>query len=236
MAVVLVVAQLEGHRRLKAQAAVRLKAHAHGDFVRHGEGHAAAVGGEKIRVLPELFQGRVSILPPQAHGQHRRQLVPGQEGHQPPEPHMLPEALRDFLSPPGGDALEAGQPLRGGFQNLKGFQAEPVHELAGRGGAHAFQDAGGQVAEDLLLVLRQPPLQLRRPKLLPVLRVPLPDAGDGQVLAGSGAGNASHNGDGLPLLREEAEDRVAILGVLKDDAMYGSLPADAFFHDFLSFS
>ena len=230
MAVVFVVAQLEGHRRLEPQAAVRLKAHAHGNPVRHGEGHAAVVGGKEIGVLPELFQGRVPILPPQAHSQHRRQLVPGQEGHQPPEAHVLAEALGDFLGPPGGDALEGGQPLRGGLQDVEGLQAEALHDIPGRGGAHALQHAGGQIAENLLLVLRQAPLHLRRPELLPVLGMPFPHAGDGQALAGGGAGNAAHDGDGLPLLGEEAEDRVAVLGVLKDDTMYGALPADELFH------
>ena len=230
MAVVLVVAQLKAHRRLEPQAAVRFKAHPHGDFIRHGEGHAAVVSGQEVGVLPELFQRRVPILPPQAHGQHRRQLVPGQEGHQPPQAHMLAKALGNLLGPPGGDALQGGQPLRGGLQNIEGLQAEAFHDTPGRGGAHALQNAGGEVTEYLLLVLREAPLHLRRPELLSVLGVPLPDAGDGQPLPGSGAGDAAHHGDDLPLLGEEAEDRVAIFGVLKDDAMYDALPADQLFH------
>ena len=152
------MAELKAHRRLEAKAAVRLKTHAHGDFVRHGEGHAALVPGQEIGVLPELFQGGVPVLTPQAHGQHRRQLVPGQKGHQPPEAHVLPEPLGNLLGPLGGDALECGQPLRGGFQNVKGFQPEAVHDIPGRGRAHALQNAGGEIADHLLLVLWQAPL------------------------------------------------------------------------------
>ena len=63
-----------------------------------------------------------------------------------------------------------------------------------------------------------------------MLGMPLPDAGDGQMLAGGGAGDAAHNGDHLPLLGEEAENRIAVLGILKDDAMYRALPADQLFH------
>ena len=37
-------------------------------------------------------------------------------------------------------------------------------------------------------------------------------AGDAQALAGGGAGDAAHNGDDLPLLGEEAEDRVPVFG------------------------
>ena len=43
-----------------------------------------------------------------------------------------------------------------------------------------------------------------------------------------------HNSDDLPLLGEEAEDRISVFGVLKNNAMYRALPADQFFHDFLS--
>ena len=230
VAVVFVVAQLKAHRRLEPGPAVGLKAHAHGDPVRHGEGHAAFVARQQIGVLPELFQRRAPVLPPQAHGQHRGQLIPGQEGHQPPQAHVLPEGLADLLGPPGGDALEGGQPFRGGLQHVESLQAEAVHHVPGRGGAHALQNAGGKVAEHLRLVLRQSPLHLRRPELFPVLGVALPCAGDAQALAGGGAGDAAHNGDDLPLLGEEAEDRVPVFGVLKDDAMYRALPADELFH------
>ena len=70
-----------------------------------------------------------------------------------------------------------------------------------------------------------------------MLGVGLPCAGDGQVLPRRHAGDAPHNGDDLPLLGEQAKDRISIFGVLKNNAMYRALPADQFLHGMpLSFS
>ena len=155
VAVVLVVAQLIGHRRFHPAAAVGGQPQAHGDLVRGGEGHAPAVAGQQVGVLAHHLQRLAAVQPPQVHGQHRRQLVLGQKGHQPPQPHMLAESLGDLPGLFGGDALDGVQPLRLPLQDVQGLRPEPVHNALGGGGAHAFTDAGGEVAENLLFVLRQ---------------------------------------------------------------------------------
>ena len=230
MAVVLVVAQLKGHRRLEPLVAVRRHAHAHGHLVRDGEGHAAGLAGEEVGVLPHLLQRRVAVLPPQLHRQNGRQLVLGQKGHQPPQSHVLAVVFGDLLGLAGGDALQGGEPLRLPLQDVQCLRPEPLHDPPGGGRAHAFADAGGQIAEDLLLILRQAPLQLHHPDLLPMLGVGLPSAGDRQMLPRRHAGDAAHHGDHLALLRQEAQDRIAVFGVLKNDAMYRTLTGDQLFH------
>ena len=227
---VFVVAQLKGHRRLEPLPAVRVHAQLQGDLVRDGELHTAGVAGEQVRVLLHLFQCGIAVLAAQLHGQHRRQLIPGQKGHQPPQAHVTTEALRNLLGLFGGDALDGGQPLRLPLQNVQRFGAEAVHNALRRGGAHALAHAGGQVAGDLRLLLRQAPLQLRGPQLGTVLGMGLPQAGHRQVLSRRGAGDAAHHRDHLALLGQEAQDRIAVFGVLKNDAMYGALAGGQTFH------
>ena len=62
----------------------------------------------------------------------------------------------------------------------------------------------------------------------------LPGTGNGQMLSRRHTGDTSHHSNDLPLLGEETEDRISVFGVLKNNAMYRTLPADQFFHDFLS--
>ena len=142
-----------------------------GDPVGDGELHPARLAGEEVGILPHLLQRRVAVLPPQLHSQDRRQLELGQKGHQPPQAHVPAEALRDLLGLAGGDAFERGQALRLPLQNVQGLRPEPLHNPPRGGGPHPLADAGGEIAEDLLLVLRQAPLQLHRPELFPVLGV-----------------------------------------------------------------
>ena len=68
-----------------------------------------------------------------------------------------------------------------------------------------------------------------------MLGVRLPDAADRHVLAGSHAGDASHHGDDLPFQRQKAQHRIAVFGVLKDQAMYGTVYRGQFFHKGSSF-
>ncbi|CAN4018011.1 HTH-type transcriptional regulator immR, partial [Dysosmobacter welbionis] len=64
----------------------------------------------------------------------------------------------------------------------------------------------------------------------PVLGVGLRHAGDRQVLSRRHAGDTAHHRNHLTLLRQEAQDRIAVLGILKNDAMYRSLTGDQLFH------
>ena len=141
VAVVFIVAQLKGHRRLEPLVAVRSQPHAHGDPVGDGELHPARLAGEEVGILPHLLQRRVAVLPPQLHSQDRRQLVLGQKGHQPPQAHVPAEALRDLLGLAGGDAFERGQALRLPLQNVQGLRPEPLHNPPRGGGAHPLADA-----------------------------------------------------------------------------------------------
>ena len=230
MAVIFVVAQFEGHRRLEPLTAVRGDAHAHGDAVGESKLHTAAVAAEEVRVFLHHLQRRVAVLLAQLHGQDRRQLIAGQELHEPPQPHVPAEAPGDLLGLFGGDALDESQPLRLPLQNVQGVPAKALHDPLGGGGTHALADAGGEVVEDLLLVLRQKTLQLHRPQLLPVLGMLFQNAGHRQVLSRRHAGNAAHHREDLSLLRQEAQDRIAVFGILKNDAVYGAVTGDEFFH------
>ena len=234
MAVVLVIGQLKGHSRFQPLTAVLRKAHGQRHGVRHGKVHAAHVVRQQIGIPPHHFQRPVPVLLPQPDGQHRRQLIPGEKFHQPPQAHVLTEQLSDLHGLFRGNAPDLLKPLRLRFQNVQRFQAEPVHDPPGGGGSHALADAGGQVGEDILFLLRQRPLQLLRLQLLAVLGMDLPGTGNGQMLPRRHAGDAPHHGNDLPLLGEKAEDRIPVFRVLKNDAMYRTLPADQFFHGFLS--
>ena len=230
MAVIFVVGQFKGHRRPEPLAAVLRKAHGQGHGVRHGKIHAAHVVRQQVGVPAHHFQGAVPVLLPQPDGQHWRQLIPGQKFHQPPQPHVLAEQRPDLHGLLGGDAPDLLKPLRLRFQDVQRLQAKPVHDPPGSGGPHPLADAGGEVIVNLVFLLRQAPLQFLDLQLLAVLGMGLPGAGDGQMFPRCHAGDAPHNRNDLPLLCEEAEDRISIFRVLKNDAMYRALPADQFFH------
>ena len=106
MPVILVMTQFKGHRRLQPFLAVQRKSHAHGDLVRDGELHAADIVGQQIGIVLHHSQRCVAVLLAQLHGKNRRQLILSQKGHQPPQSHMLAEALRDLLCLLGRNALD----------------------------------------------------------------------------------------------------------------------------------
>ena len=59
-------------------------------------------------------------------------------------------ALADLHSLLGGDALDLGEELRLLLQNPQGARAEALHQLLRRGGTHALDHAGGEIAEDVV--------------------------------------------------------------------------------------
>ena len=156
MAVVLVVAQLKGHRRLEPLVAVRRQSHAHGHLVRDGEVHAADLAGEEVGILPHHLQRprrRTAAAARMARTggswYRARKSISRRRPMCWRKLSAISWAFRAVMP------LMRGQPLRLPLQNVQGLRAEPLHDPPGGGGAHALADAGGQVAEDLLLVLRQ---------------------------------------------------------------------------------
>ena len=75
---------------------------------------------------------------------------------------MLTEQLSNLHSLFRGNAPDLLKPLRLRFQDVQRLQAKPVHDPPGSGGPHTLADAGGQVGEDILFLLRQRPLQFLR--------------------------------------------------------------------------
>ena len=230
MAVALVMAQLEEQGGAQALRAPGGEAHAHGDLIRRGEGQAPGVGAQEIGVPADGVESPVAVDLPQPDGKDRGQAVLGQEGHQAAQAHVAAEALGNFHGPPGRDALDEAELFRLGGDDIRRLRPEALHEAPGGGGAETLADAGAQVADELLGVLRQAALHLLRPELGAVLGVGLPGAGDAQVLPRRGAGDAAHHRDELPLLRHETEDRVAVLLILEDHALDRAFPCRQFLH------
>ena len=230
MAVVQIVGQLVCKGGLHPAGAVAVEAHAQGDLVHGGKGHAVGLPREKIGVLLQPGQGLGSVGPVQLHGQRHRQLIPGQKLHHPLQYRQLPESGGQLHGLFGGDALDGLKPLRLLLDNGQSVCPEAVCQPLGRGGADALENAGGQVGYDLLLRPGHPPLHGLRRKLGPIAGVVGPHPGDGHALAGSGAGNAPHHRYQLPVLRQQGEHGVAVVLILKDQALYGALHRAAFGH------
>ena len=55
------------------------------------------------------------------------------------------------------------------------------------------------------------------------------------MLSRGHTGDAPHHRDHLPLDCQEAEDGIAVFGILKDNAMYGPFAAGHVFHGFYTF-
>ena len=231
MAVVLVIGQLKGHSRFQPLTAVLRKAHGQRHGVRHGKVHAAHVVRQQIGIPPHHFQRPVPVLLPQPDGQHRRQLIPGQELHQPPQSHVLAEQRPDLHGLFRGDAPDHPEAAPAPLPECPAFPARSGPRCAGQWwGRRPCRCRRTDSRRS-----RLPPPAGSAPvpphlQLLAVLGVGLPSAGDGQMLPRRHAGDAPHNGDDLPLLGEKAEDRIPVFRVLKNDAMYRALPADQFFH------
>ena len=154
MAVVQIVGQLICKGGLHPAGAVAVEAHAQGDLVHGGKGHAVGLSREKIGVLLQPGQGLGPVGPVQLHGQRHRQLIPGQKFHHPLQPRQLPEGGGQLHGLLGGDALDGLQPLRLLLDNGQGVRPEAVHQPLGGGGADALENAGGQIGRDVLPRLR----------------------------------------------------------------------------------
>ena len=145
MAVIFIERQLKSHGRPEPLTAVLRKAHGQRHSVRYGKIHAAHIVRQQVRVPPHHFQRAVPILLPQPDSQHRRELIPGEEFHETPQPHVLTEHRADLHGLFRGDAANHLEPLRLRFQNVQRIKAEALHDAPRRGGTDALADAGGQV-------------------------------------------------------------------------------------------
>jgi|GEM_PF-152048 len=206
------------------------EAHTQSDLVHIGKGYAVALPRQQIGVRPETGQRIGSVGAVQPHGQLHRQLVPGQKLHDPTQSRQLPEGGGDLHSPLGGDALDGAQPLRLLLDNSQRLAAEPLHQPLRRGGADALDDAGGEVADEFLLRLRHQTLHRLGGELLTVGGVADPQAVGGELFTGGHAGDTSHHRHQLALLRQQAQHRIAVLLILEDHVLDGSLHRAALTH------
>ena len=230
MAVGQIMIQLIQHRRLGAAGRVPVEAHGQGDLVGGGEIHAAALVGEEIGVVLQLFQRLVAVGAQKTHGQRHRKIVPAKELHHPPQARQAAEGRGDLRGLFGRDALEGGQLLRLLLDDAEGVGAEALHQPRGGGGADALQHAGGQVAHDVVLLPGHAALHQLGGQLHAVGGVVNPHAGDGHALTGGGKRDAAHHGDQLALLGQQAQHRISVFFVLEHHVFHSALNGTAFPH------
>ena len=230
MAVGQVVVQLIQDRRLRAAGVVAVKPHGQRDLVGGGKLHAAALIRQQIGILLQPRQRLVAVGPQKPHGQCHRQVVPAQELHHPPQARQAAEGGGDLRRFFGGDALDGMQLFRLLLDHPQGVRSEPLHQPRGGGRAYALQHAGGEVGDDVILLLGHPPLHQFGGHLHAVGGMVDPHAGNGHALAGGGKGDAAHHGDHLALIGQQAQHRISVFLVLENHVFHSALNGTAFPH------
>ena len=229
MAVVQIISQLKEDRRLHPPPAVPGNTHGQGDLVHDGKVHSIQLVHQQIGIFPHRVQGLAAVPAIQPQGQGQGQIVGGEEGHQPPHPGLIAEALPDLFGPPGGDSLDLGQLSRILLQHHQAVGPEALDDGAGGGGPHALDHPGGQIVQYLVFLRGHIPLHLMNLHLVPVDRMAHPPSRHHQVLPGRGKGDGPHRRHRLAVGSDQPEDSVAVLLVLINNM--GDGPADrAFIH------
>lgn len=207
MAIAEVVRQLIGDGRLRAAGAVAVEAHAQGDLVHRGKGHAVLLTGEEIGVVLHAGERVRAVGAVELHRQRHRQVIAREELHHAPQPRLRLEGGGDLHRAPRGDALNCLQPLRLLLDHEQRILAELRDEPLGRRLSDALDRAGGEPGDQLLLALRHPARHLLGRELRAIARVVDPHARDRHALAGRGARDAADHRHQLPLVRQERGGR-----------------------------
>ena len=222
-----VVGELKEQSGLQPLGVVRGDAQREGQGVRLGELHPKFHGGQDIGIGPHHLQGHVSVGPVQGAGQLRGELVLRQKFQQAAHPHLFSEGVADGTGPLGGDPFQGGELLRLLLDDPQGVLPEGFDELPGSCLADALDGSGGQVVEDLLQPLGQAALHYVGPELGAVGGVAHPLPPDSEVLPRGHPGHGAHYRH-LLLPRVQAENRIAVFLVLKDDGGDGPLQGGLF--------
>ncbi len=217
------LAQGVGHAGRHPLRRIRGNAQVAGDLVGGDEADAVDVARQPVGVVVDHAGRAVAVVLVDAHGQRRADAVALQEDHHLADLALLVPGGLDLADPLGADAQHLVQPLRRFVDHGQGISAELAHDAFGRHRANALDQPAAQVFLDARGRGRQHrgvALDLELPAVLAVDR-PLPL--QAHVLAHLHAEHvADHRRLVVLAVRDQAGDGVAVLLVVKGDALDGA--------------
>ena len=195
----------------------RVHAELEGDLVGGLEPDAPDVEAELIGVRLEDRERPVAVLPVDLRGQARRDAVLLEEHDQVADVLVLGPGPADLLELDRADAADLAQPLRVPGQDVDRAGAELFDDPGGQHGADALDQPRGEELLDAHGRGGQGHGEVIDLELTAEARIDLPAAANAQDLARRERRERADDGQGLAAVRQEFRDRVAVVGIVKDD-------------------
>ena len=147
----------------------------------------------------------------------------GEKLHQLTHSHLSTEFFPDLLSSCFGNTADFRQAFRIALHDLQGLFPKMRNNPGGHSGPDALDNPAGQIGLNLGNRLGHQPFQKLRFKLLPVTGMGAPLSGNHQSFSNDGKRDRSHHRNRLRFSRIEPEYTVAIVIILINNRLNGSL-------------
>ncbi len=201
----------------------RVHAELEGELVGRLESDAPDIQAELVGIRLEDREGPVAVLAVDLRGQARRDAVLLEEHDQVADVLVLGPGPADLLELDGADAFDLPKTLRLPAEDVDRPGAEGLDDAPGEHRADPLDQARSQELLDALGRSRQGHGEMIDLELPPEAVIELPAAADAQDLARGKRRERADDGQRFSAFRQEFRDRVAVVGIIKNDLVDGAV-------------